>query len=76
MWVNFSTTLEDTRDSKCDRSTQGSKCTYFQSEGGTTLPIDLANGPLGQASFHKWTACIICKAVKYAVWLMVGTVDL
>ena len=74
--MNFSTTLEDTRDSKCDRSTQGTKCTYFQSEGGAIPPIDLANGPLGQASFHKWTAHIICKANKYAAWLMAGTADL
>lgn len=54
-----SSTLEDSRD----RSTQGTKCTCCHREAA--LPIDLANGPLGQATFHKWTAYAICKAVQY-----------
>lgn len=68
--------LEGTRDSKCDRSAQVTKCTYFQSQGVASLLTELANGPLGQAGFHKCTAHIISKAVEYAVGLMAGTADL
>lgn len=68
--------LEGTRDSKCDRSAQVTKCTYFQSQGVASLLTELANGPLGQAGFHKCTAHIIFKAVEYAVGLMAGTADL
>lgn len=57
-----SSTLEDTRN----RSIQGTKCTCCQREAA--LPIDLANGPLGQASFHKRTAHAICKADEYTGW--------
>lgn len=64
------------RDSKCDRSTQDTKYISLQSEGGPVLPIDLANGPLGQTSFHKWAAHTVCKDVKCQHCLMAGTADL
>lgn len=76
VWLNSFTTLEGTRDSKCDRSVQVAKCTYSESQGVAVLLTEPANGPLGQAGFHKCTARIIFKAVKYAAGLMAGSADL